>query len=350
MPIDKTIRDEKQNVVVVTLFETHLAKFVLEHADVYQAVYCKLIDSILTLTSTEPKESKTLEAFLRNKPEGYDLSRYLYTVFSRVNASYPGHDSFETLKSNFNILACDYFLKIIADELLNAKLADSPKPPSPFPGFFEPRIAGKRSPYDPARCAELFLPANRGVLSIEEDDEAGELSTQDIGIVSLDSSVKAFKNYFVEPVYSARFNYMPDEESFVAKWLRKRHLPVIAGASGSTDLLFSRILPLANLSKAEVQLLLVAQACSLVANGHHSFFETMLVADHFGHNIENTKTLMDFYLQCLPDKILKSPEFDVFLHHEDINSLLRDMPLFASDHHAQDGGAFRCVSSASMQP
>ena len=119
MPLDQTMLDEKQNVVVVTLFETHLAKFVLEHADVYQAVYVKLIDSIIALTITDPQKNKTLQAFLRNKPVGYDLSRYMYTVFSRVNASYPGHDSFETLKSKFNILACDYFLKIIADELLN---------------------------------------------------------------------------------------------------------------------------------------------------------------------------------------------------------------------------------------
>ena len=349
MPLDQTMLDEKQNVVVVTLFETHLAKFVLEHADVYQAVYVKLIDSIIALTITDPQKNKTLQAFLRNKPVGYDLSRYMYTVFSRVNASYPGHDSFETLKSKFNILACDYFLKIIADELLNAKLADSPQPPSPLPGFFDLRIAGKRSPYDPARCAELFLPVNRGVLSIQEDDEEGEISTQDIGIVSLDSGIRTFKNYFSEPVYSARFNYMPDEGSFVARWLRKRHLPVIAGASGSTDLLFSRILPLANLSKPEVQLLLVAQACSLVANGHHSFFETMLVAKHFGHNICDTDTLMDFYLQCLPESILKSPEFNAFLHHEDIDMLLRDMPLFASDHQTPEADSFRCVSSASMQ-
>ena len=329
MPLDQTIRDEKQNVVVVTLFETHLAKFVLEHAEIYKDVYFKLIDSLSELTKANPETNKILQAFFQTTPKGYDLSRYLYTVFSRVNESYPGHDSFESLKSNFNILACDYFLKIIADELLNTKLMRSPTPPSP--GFFTPPSPGKRSPYDPARCAQLFMPANRGVIPIEEEDETSEMSTRDIGIVSMDWGNDAFKNHFETPVYPARFNYLPDEKSFVAQWLRKRHLPVIAGASGSTDLLFSRLLPLANLNPAEIKLLLVAQSCSLVANGHHSFFETMLVADHFGYHLQDTDTLIDYYLQCFPDAILKSEAFISFLENDEIYGLLDSMPLYERD-------------------
>ncbi len=333
MPLTQTTRDEKQNLVVVTLFETHLAKFILEHAEVYQTVYFKLIDSIMALTKESPTQNATLRAFFRNKPEGYDLPRYLYTVFSRVNESYPGHDSFESLKSNFNILASDYFLKIIADELLNAKLAESPLPPSPSLGFFPPQSPGKRSPYDPARCATLFLPENRGVLPIEEDeDDAVELSTQDIGIVSIDCVPDTFKHYFEKAVYPARFNYNPDENSFVGQWLRERHLPIIAGASGSTDLLFSRLLPLAHLSPAEVQLLIVAQACSLIASGHHSFFETLLVADHFGHTLRDTDTLIDYYLQCFPATVRQSPTFIAFLDSEPVKNLLTDMPLFDLSH------------------
>ena len=111
---------------------------------------------------------------------------------------------------------------------------------------------------------------------------------------------------------SARFLYRPDESSFVANWLRDRHLPVIAGSSGSTEMLFSRVMPLVELTNEDIQMLVFAQACSMLANGHHSLFEALLVADHFGLKLSNKETLLEFYLQCVPEKIRTDQSFIEF--------------------------------------
>ena len=65
----------------------------------------------------------------------------------------------------------------------------------------------------------------------------------------------------------------------------------------------------------------------MVANGHHSFFEAMIVADHFGYKLQETETLLDFYLQCVPESIRSSDAFHAFLNAPHIQPLLMDMPL-----------------------
>lgn len=337
MPHSQTTRDEKNNYVVVTLFETYLARFILENPRFYKDIYCKLIDRIHSLVEENPKTNKILSGFLQDKPKDFDLSRYMFMVFSRINSSYPGHESIELLKSNFYLLAANYFIKIIADELLNpikqpTKMAcDSPfAQASRFAGFFSPPSSGYRSPSNPARCAQLFDESNRGVVLIEVDNEdmvAEEDSTLDIGIVSRQWVSSELSDYFDEPVYSARFNYQPKESSYVAQWLRRRHLPVISGASGSTEMLFTRVLPLLVLSAEEQKMLLFSQACSMVANGHHSLFEAMIVAEYFGQELCDTQSLLEFYLQCIPEQICTDPAFIAFLDDASIKSLLLDMPL-----------------------
>ena len=200
MPVDQTQRDEKHNLIVVTLVESYLSRFILENPRFYRDIYFKLFDGILHYLEDRPEQHQEFQAFFQDKPAGFDLSRYMYTVFSRVDSTYPGHDSFETLKSNFNLQPSDYFIKLMADELLNKTSKSSHKAVVSSPhktivdrfrssstfttGFFSPVLPSPRSPFNPFRCPQLFDESNRGVISIPEcsDDENEILSTRDIGI------------------------------------------------------------------------------------------------------------------------------------------------------------------------
>jgi hypothetical protein len=335
MPYDQSTIDEKNNLVVVTLFESYLAKFVLENPKFYQTVYYKIFDAIENYLKEDLEKNRDLDLFLRNGPPNFSASRYIYSVFSRVNSLYPGQDSFETLKSNFHLLAADYFIKLISDELLNkipyspisfGKQTSESAPDSP--GFFSSSI-GKRSPFNPNRPAELFNEKDRGVFPIirEESEEFDEPEIRDLGIVSKEFTPPELTDYFEEPIFSARFYFQPNESSSVATWCRRRHLPVISGSSGSTEMLFSRIMNLLTLTHEETKLLVFSQACSMIANGHHSFFDAILVADHFGLKLEETDTLLEFYLQCVPDEIKAAPSFIEFLESASIQPLLQDIPL-----------------------
>ena len=339
MPYDQSTLDEKNNLVVVTLFESYLAKFVLENPRFYQGVYYKIFDAIANYLLESPEKNIDLQLFLQNGPTNFTVSRYIYGVFSRVNSFYPEHHSFETLKSNFNLLAADYFVKLISDELLNKTQCSpidfgSQKSESPLswgsPGFFASSL-GKRSPFNPNRPAELFSEKNRGVFPILHEDREGEdmdePESRDLGIVAKEFTPPELTNYFEEPVYSARFYYQPNESSSVATWCRRRHVPVISGSSGSTEMLFSRIMQLVLLTPEETKMLVFAQACSMIANGHHSFFEAILVADHFGLKLTGKDTLLEFYLQCVPETIHTDPHFIEFLESETVHPLLLDVPL-----------------------
>jgi hypothetical protein len=114
----------------------------------------------------------------------------------------------------------------------------------------------------------------------------------------------------------------------VANWLYDRNLPVISGTSGSVEQLFSRILPLVSLSREEIKLAVIAEATALIAMGHHSLFECMLVADRYGYKFKETATLLDFYLQCIPEPIKEHPDFRIFLNSDKGASLIAGMPLY----------------------
>jgi hypothetical protein len=315
MPHDQSLRDTKNNFVVVTLFESYLSRFILERPHLYKGPYCKVLDAI--------------DLELKKHSEKLDIDRHLFTIFSRVNESYQGYLSFDDLKHRFRLESTDYCLKLIADELL---LLDAPKIkgksdpgeiPSP-PSFFNQSQIGRKSPYNPARCPLLFSEQHRGVFIA--DDSSRE--TQDMGIVDEKYVPDALKDYFMTPICPAKFTYQPNEESYIALWLRSRHLPVIAGSSGSTETLFSGILPLVSLDPEEIEIIVFSQACNMVANGHHSLFEALKVADHFGLKIRDTKSLFEFYIQCIPASIKSDPAFSKFINEPIIKELLEDMPLY----------------------
>jgi len=319
MQLSTELVDEKKNPVFTTLFESYLAKFTLENPELYQGTYLKLISEIETFIS------KKIETFKLTSHQD-TLDRIMFSIFTNVSQSYPGFDNFQTLKTKFNLSASDFFIKLIADNILVPQVNETPH--SPMKNFFDEIGASRRSPFNPNRNPKLFSAENRGVTEIRltpnqffDFEEIDETQTYDLGIVSPSFRPIHFINFFNLPIEPAGTIYEPLESSYVAAWLRKHNCPVISGAAGTIEMMFSRIFPITTLTDEEKKIVIFAQACNMIANGHHSFFEAMLVADDFGFKLHPQKNMKDFYLQCIPQSILESEAFLAFLSSPEIEAL-----------------------------
>lgn len=109
MPLDPKQKDQKGNLVVVTLFESYLAKFILENPRLYQAAFLKLFHAL--------------------KGSFQESDRIQFSIFTLLNTQYPGFNSFESFETDFSLPAADYLLKLAADYMF--------RPPSPERAFFE---------------------------------------------------------------------------------------------------------------------------------------------------------------------------------------------------------------------
>ncbi|MDF1678031.1 MAG: hypothetical protein P1U32_04980 [Legionellaceae bacterium] len=295
---DTQALDERRNPVSVTLFESYLAKFILEHPAHYQGAYLKLFDAL--------------------KPACALQDRIQHAVFSLLQAQHPEYTSFDDFHpEHFSLSAADYLLKLLADHMFTPS-----KSPSP-PNFFTATDMTTRSPTNLCRNKKLFSDANRGVIGVEPISSPPHL-THTIGIVSKAYQPPDLTDYFAAAIEPSGQYYEPAETSHVAIWLRERNLPVIAGASGSTEALIARILPYAPvLSAEEKRLITFTQACNMVANGHHSLFEALIVADDLELIlVQEADTQKALYLQCVPASLLEDEAFIAFMGSELVQNLL----------------------------
>lgn len=301
---DEKRLDSKGNLVAVCLFESYLAKCVLDNQDTFKNSFLAMITELESIFTTR---NFNLTQLLQSKPKHFDLERQLYSIFTCLRVEYPGYDSFESFKElPFNLSACCYLVKLLADKILKPEYSATSSQ-----GMFSGG-SDKRSPYSPWRPPQLFSEMNRGVIDIEEEEAP---PTKSIGIVEERYQPTELKDYFTNEIYPSMAIYTPKEDSFVAQWLRNRNLPIISGASGSTELLFSRIFNLIEISSEDMNMIIVGQAWDMVAQGHHSFFEAILVAEFFnlGHFPTREVNLLSFYLHWIPLPVLNAPWLEQFL-------------------------------------
>lgn len=312
--------DSKQNIINVTLFESHLSHFLLENSCFFKHIYLKLLDKI--------------ELFIKANRNSEISRRNLSRIFYDLGTMYPGCDSFVNIKQHFHLVAADTCIKKIAETFLNYKKEDNLEflvqekctlSHLAYQSLYQNPAKGLQTLNKHLRLSTLFLEKNRGV---KENIEVYQTATKDLGIA--EQTPQPLQKYFNHAHESARFYYQPDYKSCVATWLYERHLPVISGTSGTTELILSRVVPLHFLEREELRMLILAQAAAMVAMGHHSFFECFLVADRFGFKLQETDYLIDFYAQCIPEEIKACALFKTFLQDKG-HALLDQMPLYRQD-------------------
>lgn len=297
--------DSKNNLISVCLFESYFAKETIEHQDIFKDSYLKLLDALENFLRGEGENKLLLNEILKHKPKRFNLDREVFSSFSCLNQQFPGYNSFQSIKQNFSLSASNYLIKLIADHILKL-----PEQLAASNSFFSGQY-NLRSPYSPLRVAELFHESNRGVTEIDCD----LVSSKSLGIVEEQYQPNNLQDYYEHEIYPSMYLYEPKEDSYVAEWLRKRNLPIISGSSGSTELLFSYVFPLANLSKDEKKLIIFAQAMDMVAHGHHSLFEALIVAEHFKLDacLSGDVDLLSYYLHWVPQGVKETLWFNTFL-------------------------------------
>lgn len=313
------LADSKGNIIDVTLFESYLSRFVLEHPQFYQAIYIKLLTAI--------------EEFISQNRHDRPAQRFIDGMFYDLHARFKHARSFTDLRNHFNLIAtkicikkcCDYLLEYKEQDLLPIKPAPATLFARSYQALYSNPKQGMNKLYKHLRAKELFRGANRGVKINEKPEPDINILNRNLGIVERTYLPPDLTDYFDAPNNSAGLEYVPDYSGQVANWLQDRHLPVISGSSGSIEQLFSRLLPLVQLSKTEIRMLLLAHSAGMVAMGHHSFFECMLVADRFGFKLKETETLLEFYLQIIPEAVAKHPDFVKFMDSDTGAALINDM-------------------------
>src|SRR5579862_4305085 len=103
-------KDSKNNIVLVTLFESYLGQFLLENTHFYKEIYFKILDAI--------------SDFIAKNRQTISHQRFVSNLFFEIGKEYPSCNSFERLKINFSLIAAHIFTKTCNEAFLNFKNTD----------------------------------------------------------------------------------------------------------------------------------------------------------------------------------------------------------------------------------
>lgn len=339
-------KDKRSNDVEVCLFESYLAKFFMGEPSYSVALFAKIFSAI--------------DNVIRLNQSNKMFDRHLFSTISIMQQEYGTQFDYNDIKQSQHIMLKLSFLKNFSERVLplavfkkggSVRLGaahnhESPRSSSEtvqaIPSLhqlaslslFKTPSLGKNQLRKYIRDSIIFKPKERGThcntrelgqslttIFAEKEADADDCSagdgdnlwTKNFGIVLPEHCPLDLQDYFETAHYSAQFEHSPLETSRVAQWLRSRYLPVVAGASGSAEILLTSLSSLVYLDRKEIQLLFLMLSTSMIALGNHSFFEVMLVANHCGFEIKATQSLLELYLQCIPANIKRSEAFIAFL-------------------------------------
>lgn len=297
--------DDKHNIVEVCLFESHLAKYFIEHPEFFQPLIKKILDAIEQVININSDKSA--------------FSRLLFSVFSTISEEYPHVTDMSTLKNSNSLIIFDTFCKYFTERAMSISSIKLPEMESKSAmqvpslsalaqhSLFKSSEFGQKLLLDKLRPASLYLDKNRGV--IETDSSDSETETHDLGILSSLDTPDSLKSFFKLPHYPSRQYYKPKEDSSMTQWLREHSLPAISGASGGIGKTISKINSFVVLSPIEYQLLGILIASSTIALGHHSFFEVMRPLSFFTGELKSKCNLLAFYEQAIPEEVKCSASY-----------------------------------------
>lgn len=304
--------DDKNNRIEVCLFECHLARYFIEHPEIFKPLENKIYAAIEQLIAINHNNDR--------------FERILFSVFSIMTELNPNLDTIEALKESNSVIVLDTFLKHFTERVMQVSSLRYPERHCSQSmqtsslsalaccSLFKTSISAEASLLAIMRPKNLFSDKNRGV--IELDHVSTNEKTRHLGLLHSADVPVELSNYFTTPHVPCRQYYKPKEDSLMALWLRQYFLPVISGASGGIGKTVSKLASIVSLSKNEYQLLGLLIASSTIALGHHSFFEVMRPLSFFTGNLEEKNTLFDFYEQTIPDEIKQLPSYQSHIESE----------------------------------
>lgn len=301
--------DKCENHIETCLFESYLSKFIIENPHFYIDVFTKINLSIKRFIDVNTASEKS---------DPYGFERFLYSVFSEFSRKFPKFTCMEDIFKTFNVEAHVEFHKFFFETML--KLGEK-LPPHPNTKSTLSQIIQINLKDDPGQIKQLKRHLRPKTLfstlarSRDESENTGEKTTK-LGITQLTDTPKELLNYYVTPYVPAASVYGRNVKGVFSKWLSARKLPFIAGPSGTIEIIFTSIILLDSYSPGELKHYFMAIAAAMVARGHHSFAESLCVAQLLGFPLKDCSSRKDFYEQFLPKKILESSEYKSFINQD----------------------------------
>ncbi|MDR3503370.1 MAG: hypothetical protein P4L79_12405 [Legionella sp.] len=328
--------DEKNNIVEVCIFESFLAKYFLEHSEIFDALFNKMYSALDAVIKAN------LDTVIKANLENGSFERRLFIALSEVKQSHPKIIDLNAIKESGSVLVWNEFLKFFSEFAMTMEGLHYPplKPVNPIESL---KALAHYSLFsnDPARAQKLLLEKMRPDY-LYSDDERGCIELDDakvnpsfnIGILSENTNTpipEMLVNYLKFENYPSKQIYAPKEDSEMADWLREHYLPVIRGASGTIGKTVSAINALCLLSPNEYKLLGLLIASATVALGHHSFFEVLRPLSFMTGFIEEQSNLLDFYEQAIPKEVKALESYKAHIRSPYGASLITEMSFEETD-------------------
>jgi hypothetical protein len=299
--------DIHQNHVETTRFEARLAECILEQPAIYRSVLQKINNSI-----------RRVIEYNQNTPF---FDRLLYVIFTELNQYFPGYSDINAIcREDADVHAISDFHKRFFETLM-------PKANIP------PRLVRNSLPLTLAELCQLkicdanvfskleqhtrpdqfFSPQNRGR---HEHKRNQPIKTRKFGIASDDETEERFFNFFTQPYEAAQSQFSPNSKASIVQKMQEYDLPYISGASGTLGICFKEMIRLDTYTSHELKTYFMFLAARMIARGHHSFYEVMLVADLLGFKIKFCDERQQFYEQFLTIEFKATAAYEEFLAQE----------------------------------
>jgi hypothetical protein len=299
--------DSYGNSIETTLFESYLSKVIIEQRKLYEPLYIKINQSI----------QRMVDANQQNK----EFSRQLHSCLTLVNIEYPGHSQLESfLQPGFHLHAANYFHKLFFEKII--RLAAIPAHNSATKSLTLAERAQRTVCSSEATIKKLsarvyppmfFNPEHRG--RIEQELET-EPVTRKLGIAQEEYTPNDLKYYYPTPYCPAQMQFLRDYNGSVSKKMQLNHLPYISGPSGTAGTCFQSMIQLDTYTAEELKLYFMVLSASMVARGHHSFYEVMMIAETIGFKIKDYSERQQYYEQFLTVELKNSIEYKTFIQSQ----------------------------------
>lgn len=294
------------------LFETLLSHTIIQKRELYEAIYIKIAKGIEELQ----KLNRSLE---REMFAAFTFTQYEFELGKKTDSKY-----FQ--QGDFDLHAANHWHKVIFEKHLK-KFSQVP-PPAPSNtnslfGMVQAFIAQKENLRDDLylrlRAQHLFSEAGRGREELDENS-----FTQKFGILSEAKTPHQLRFFYQKDYVPGQFLFKAVKESSIVKFMDKYHLPFISGPSGTVADCYLGVMLLGVLSAEEFKTYLMVLAASLVARGHHSFYEVFMVLEFLKPTQNNYSSRKEFYESMLSQEFKASHEYQSLLETEEAKQILED--------------------------
>jgi len=294
------------------IFETLLSQAIILKRELYEAIYIKIAKGIDELQKLN--RSLDREMFM-----AFTLTQSEFELGKKTDPNY-----FQ--QENFDLHAANHWHKVIFERHLK-KISQVP-PPAPCNtnslfGIVQAFIAQKASLrddlYQKLRAQHLFSEAGRGREELEED-----IFTQKFGILPEAKTPHQLRFFYQKNYVPGQFLFKAVKDSSIVKFMNKHHLPFISGPSGTVADCYLGVMLLGVLSAEEFKTYLMVLAASLVARGHHSFYEVFMVLEFLKPTQNDYSTRKEFYESMLSHEFKMSSEYQSLLETEEAKQVLED--------------------------